>query len=831
MKPLSCALLLAGAAHAQTGAGPHATHCAGPAPCAGAPAAAWPNVGAAYREDAKIEARVREILAGMTLAQKVGQMTQGEIKTVTPDDVRRYYLGSVLNGGGSWPGGNKHASAADWVALADRYYDASMATDMAVKVPVIWGIDAIHGNSNVVGATLFPHNVGLGAAHDPALVRAIGAAVGRAVRATGIAWVFAPTLAVVQDLRWGRSYESFSSDPALVQSYGSAYVKGLQGRFGDDANVIATAKHFIGDGGTDQGKDRGQTVASAAQMAKVHAQGYTGALGAGALTVMASFNSWKDPAAGIDYGKMHGSRPLLTDLLKERMGFGGFIVSDWNGIAEVPGCREDSCAQAVNAGLDMFMVPDKWKDFIHNTIAQVEAGEIPMSRIDDAVARILRVKLRAGLFGKRPSANAYAGKPEAMQARALARQAVRESLVLLKNEGHVLPLKRGARVLVVGRGADSMPMQNGGWSITWQGTDNTNADFPVGDTILAGIRASGAQVTYSADASGADPSKFDAVIAVVGEKPYAEGDGDIGPAMTLRHTSRYPEDLAVLKAVRGKGTPVATVFLSGRPLYVNDLINMSDSFVAAWLPGTEGAGVADLLFRGRYDFRGRLPFAWPGKACPAPTPLFARGYGLGLRAVSNVPALEVDSVTAACGRADVLPVFTQADRATFPLVLADATASMPLGADLNAVLRVPNASVETAQINTQQDAKRVTWTGPARLAAQAAAPRSVPAVVRADGVLRFDTVVGQAPAGKVTLSMGAATLDATRLFARLADGKRHTVQLPLSCFTDQGANLDNLDTPFGIASDAAWSAAFTRIELAGGALRDPATLNCNGDQP
>jgi len=814
LKSLSCVFLLIGAAHAQTGA----------------PQAAWPNVAAAYPRDPAIEARVKQILAGMTLAQKVGQMTQGEIKTVTPDDVRRYYLGSVLNGGGSWPGGNKHASAADWVALAGRYYDASMATDMAVKVPVIWGIDAIHGNSNVVGATLFPHNVGLGAAHDPALVRAIGAAVGKAVRATGIAWVFAPTLAVVQDVRWGRSYESFSSDPALVRSYGSAYVQGLQGRFGD-SSVIATAKHFIGDGGTDQGKDRGQTIASAAQMAAIHAPGYAGALGAGALTVMASFNSWKDPVAGIDYGKMHGSRPLMTDLLKERMGFGGFIVSDWNAIAEVPGCREDSCAQAVNAGVDMFMVPDKWKDFIRNTIAQVEAGAIPMSRIDDAVARILRVKLRAGLFGQRPSANANAGKQEAMQARALARQAVRESLVLLKNERHVLPLKRGARVLVVGKGADSQPIQNGGWSITWQGTDNTNAEFPVGDTILAGVRASGAQVTYSADASGVDPAKFDAVIAVVGEKPYAEGDGDIGPAMSLRHTSRYPEDLAVLKTVRGKGTPVVTVFLSGRPLYVNDLINMSDAFVAAWLPGTEGGGVADLLFRGRYDFRGRLPFGWPAQACPSAKPLFARGYGLRLRSVSDVPALEVDSATAACGRADVMPVFTQADRASFPLVLADASASVPLGADLNAVLRVPNASVETAQINTQQDAKRVTWTGPARLVAQAAAPRSVPAVVRADGVLRFDTMVAQAPTGKVTLALGGAALDTTRLFARLADGKRHTVQLPLSCFTAQGANLDRLEVPFSVASDATWSAAFTRIELAGGALREPATLNCNGDQP
>ncbi len=607
-----------------------------------APQGAWPRVAAAYPRDPAQEAQVARIVAGMTLEQKVGQMTQAEIKSVTPDEVRRFCIGSVLNGGGSWPGGDKQARAAAWVALADRYYAASMATDMAVKVPVVWGIDAIHGNSNVTGATLFPHNIGLGAAHDPALVRRIGAAVGKAVRATGIDWVFAPTLAVAQDDRWGRTYESFSEDPALVRDYGAAYVAGLQGRFADDASVIATAKHFIGDGGTDQGKDRGESHAALARMIGVHAQGYAGALGAGALTVMASFNSWNDVAAGVDYGKMHGSRALLTGVLKEQMGFDGFVVSDYNGIAEVPGCSDDSCPQAINAGIDMVMVPEHWKSFIANTVAQVRAGAIPMARIDDAVARIVRVKLRAGLFGKRPSAGAWAGHDEAMLARPLARQAVRESLVLLKNNRRTLPLARGKRVLVVGKGADSLPLQSGGWSLSWQGTGNTNADFPNGDTILAGIRAAAgaARVTYSIDGSGVDPAAFDAVIAVIGETPYAEGDGDIGPSATLRHSSRYPEDLAVLRAVAGKGVPVVTVLLSGRPLYVNDLLNLSDSFVAAWLPGTEGAGVADLLFRdgaGRaHDFTGRLSFSWPASACQTPLnrgdanyrPLFATGYGL-----------------------------------------------------------------------------------------------------------------------------------------------------------------------------------------------------------
>ncbi|WP_426103480.1 glycoside hydrolase family 3 protein [Massilia sp. TSP1-1-2] len=362
----------------------------GASACA-APLADWPHITSAVRTDAHLEARVKEIVGAMTLAQKVGQMTQPEIKTATPDDVRRYYLGSVLNGGGSWPAMNKHAAPADWVALADQYYDASMATDMRLKVPVIWGIDAIHGNSNVVGATQFPHNIGLGAAHNARLVGKMGAAVAKAVRATGIHWVFAPTLAVVRDARWGRTYESFSQDPAVVNAYAGAYVRGLQGKLGSDASVIATAKHFMGDGATDQGKDQGNALATRSQMINVHGQGYYSALAAGAQTVMVSYNSWHDKAGGIDYGKLHGSKAMITEALKQKMGFDGFVVSDWNGIAQVPGCSNASCPQAINAGIDMVMVPDDWKAFIANTIGQVESGVIPMARIDDAVTRIVRV--------------------------------------------------------------------------------------------------------------------------------------------------------------------------------------------------------------------------------------------------------------------------------------------------------------------------------------------------------------------------------------------------------------------------------------------------------
>jgi beta-glucosidase len=809
-------------------------------PASAQPLRDWPQVTSAFKKDAALEARVAEILGKMTLAQKVGQMTQPEIKSVTPDDVRAYYLGSVLNGGGSWPNNDKHAKAADWLALANAYYDASMATDMAVKVPVVWGTDAVHGHNNVYGATMFPHNIGLGAARDPKLVGEIGAATAKAVRATGIAWVFGPTLAVVRDDRWGRTYESYSEEPMLVREYAGLYVKGMQDAFKRDGNTIATAKHFMGDGGTDQGKDRGVNKSSEADMMNIHAQGYYTALAAGAQTVMASFNSWDDVAAGKNYGKVHGSRAMLTDILKQKMGFDGFVVTDWNGNGEVPGCTAASCAQAINAGVDMVMVTDEWRAFIKNTMADVEAGRIPMARIDDAVSRILRVKLRAGLFGKRPSQNAYAGKDAALQDRELARRAVRESLVLLKNEGPALPLAAGKRILVVGKAADSMANQTGGWALTWQGTTNSNADFPNADTILAGIRAAAGndKVSFSLDGSGVNPADYDAVIAVIGEGPYAEGDGDIGPSGTLRHSSRYPEDLAVLQQVAGKGKPVVTVFLSGRPLWVNDLMNLSDTFIAAWLPGTEGKGVSDLLVTGKgaktHDFKGTLSFSWPKTVCQTPlnvgdanyAPLFAYGYGLKKGARSQLGKLDTDYPAGGCGASNVYPLFGQSDRASFPLQVRSGSTVQPLGADLNATLSLPGITVATAQITTQQDAKLVTWTGPASLEAHGARMLVLPAAASKDAALRFDTIVQSAPAGKVSIAMGGTGLDATRLFARLAGKGKQSVTIPLACFTARGADLAKIDTPFSVSSSGAFAAAFGNIDAVGGAALAPDAVRC-----
>ncbi|WP_235578443.1 glycoside hydrolase family 3 protein [Pseudoxanthomonas sp. Root65] len=803
----------------------------------------WPALKSSFARDPAVEARAAEILASMTLEQKIGQMVQPEIKSITPAEVRTYYIGSVLNGGGSWPAMNKRAKVEDWVKLADAYYDASMSTDAKIPVPVIWGTDAVHGHSNVYGATIFPHNIGLGAAHDVELIERIAEATGQSTRATGVSWTFAPTVAVAQDARWGRTYESYSSQPALIREYAAAYVKGMQGLLDKDGNVVATAKHFIGDGATDGGKDQGNATVTQSTMINVHGQGYYGAIEAGVQTVMASFNSWNDVAAGKDYGKMHGTRDLLTVALKEKMGFDGFVVSDWNGIGQVTGCSDDRCAQAINAGIDMVMVPDKWKSFITNTIAQVKSGEIPQARIDDAVMRILRVKLRAGLWEHKPSASQHAGKPEALVHRDLARRAVRESLVLLKNDGGALPLKKGQRVLLVGKSADSISNQTGGWSLTWQGTDNTNADFPNADSIAAGLREQlgEANVQLRDSAEGVDPTTYDVIVAAIGETPYAETNGDIVPSDTVAHSRRHPEDLATLKAAAATGKPVVTVFLSGRPLYANDLINLSSSFVAAWLPGTEGKGVTDVLVAGAdgkpaHDFRGKLTFPWPAVACPKAdsTPQFALDVGLRYGDSSNVGKLPEDS-TASCGDATAMGVFNQSDIAPFTLQMAAGSQEQAVGADMNAMHRWPQAKpalqVTTVQVNTQQDAKEVTWLAPARFFARNPSKNNFTSMATARGAVQFDVIVRQAPTQPVQFTVGCgancgASLDLTATFSGDAVGRKQTVKVPLACFGKRGADLSGVDTPFSITADAPFAAAFTNIQVVAGAADAADAVKC-----
>ena len=600
------------------------------------------------------EVRIREFLARMSLDQKIGQMTQPERLHVSPDEVKAFHIGSVLSGGGSWPANNRPA---DWVAMNDAYWAASMEEDADhLAIPVLYGVDAIHGNANVLGATVFPHNIGLGAANDPALMERIGRVTAREVLATGVDWTFAPTLAVARDPRWGRTYESYSEDPAIVARYASRIVAGLQdGSRGDDGigpyGILACAKHWVGDGGTDAGVDQGDTVVPEQQLRCLHIAPYQQALDAGVLTVMVSLSSWNGD-------KCHAHRYLVQDVLKGEMGFRGFVVSDWDGVDPLAHDYGEAAAMAVNAGIDLFMVPDKWKRFIAELKSHVERGSVPMERIDDAVERILRVKFACGLFDRpRPAARRGSGHSRfgAHEHRQVAREAVRKSLVLLKNEGGVLPLDRDARILVTGRNAHDRGSQCGGFTVEWQGVSG-NEVIEGGVSVWEAIEAvaPGAVLCRNGD-QPPESGDFDVAVVVIGERPYAEGLGDIrepspvrpganhvtgGPGVlepygdTLELAALHPEDLGAIRALAARGIPVVTVLISGRPLVVNAELADSAAFVAAWLPGSEGAGVADVLFGG-HDFRGRLPFSWPGKT-PGSTGvvdgrgpvLFPVGYGL-----------------------------------------------------------------------------------------------------------------------------------------------------------------------------------------------------------
>ncbi|MEU7915894.1 exo 1,3/1,4-beta-D-glucan glucohydrolase [Microbispora bryophytorum] len=819
----------------------------------------WPAVQSEIKRNPADEKRVATIVAGMTLAEKVGQMTQPEISAITPEEVAQYGIGSVLNGGGSWPGRDKHASPQDWLALADAYWQASVST--RTKIPVIWGIDAVHGHNNVFGATLFPHNIGLGAAHDPCLLRDIGAATAAQIRATGQDWAFAPTLAVVRDDRWGRTYEGYSEDPRITRAYGYEVVRGLQdgGSHGlGDRGVIATAKHFIGDGGTLNGQDQGVDPSSEADMINVHGQGYYGALAAGAQTVMASFNSWTNEDLGITEGKVHGSRKLLTEVLKQKMGFDGVVVSDWNGIGQVAGCTNSNCARAINAGIDVVMVPNDWRAFISTTIAQVEAGEIPMSRIDDAVTRILRVKLRAGLFDARtPSARPGAGSAKALQARALARKAVRESQVLLKNDRKVLPLSPRSKVLVVGKSADSMQNQTGGWTLTWQGTGNTNADFPNGTTILGGLREvlGTDNVTFSESADGVDPSRYDAVIAVIGETPYAEGVGDLG-RRSLEAATLYPGDLAVLGKVAGKGAPVVTVYVTGRPLHVNKELNRSDAFVVAWLPGTEGGGVADLLVRSRDSgpgYTGTLSYSWPRSACQSPLnpspqkqgdegydPLFPSGYGLRYGQTGSVGTLDETSPGSGCSgtggggtATEDLEVYNRQDVAPYKSYIGSAEnwGGTEIGVDGEAAHS--EIAVVPSDVAVQGDGLKATWSGAgaAQLYMQGPAGGSdLRGYLNAGAALVFDAIVHQPPAARTVISAHCvypcfAEVVATSLFQNLPVGTKATVKIPVSCFSPS-LDFENVNTPFLVYTDGAFSASFANVRWVPGAAGDADARSC-----
>ncbi len=581
-----------------------------------------------------LETRVEALLSRMTLAEKVGQMTQVEKNSIEPAALRDYFIGSVLSGGGGSPRTN---TAAGWAAMTTAYQQAALQTRLGI--PMLYGADAVHGHGNLSGATLFPHNIGLGASRDANLVERIGAATAAEMLPTGVVWNFAPMVAVAQDIRWGRTYESFAEQPNLVAELGAAYLRGLQGYAGGQA--LATAKHFIGDGGTawmsstaSAGRpyliDQGDVRMPAAQVRALFLEPYRAAIAAGAQCIMVSFSS----VNGI---KMHASHALLTDLLKGELGFNGFLVSDWEAIDQLTGDYHSDVVAAINAGIDMVMVPTRYQLFIKELLKAAEAGEVHSARIDDAVRRILRVKLALGLFENPLPAIGNAAIIRSAAHLELARAAVRQSLVLLKNDNAALPLAHNTPVIfVAGKAADNLGMQSGGWTLEWQGMDGNGIP---GTTILDGIRAaagSAAQVDFNRngkfdnrlDANG-QLLVADAAIVVLGEAPYAEGLGDSS-------TLSLPES-DVLERVRSRARKIIVVVISGRPLVLTAQLGQMDALVAAWLPGSEGAGIADVLF-GDFPFTGKLPFSWPRSVAQLPfaagastgcaAPLFAFGYGL-----------------------------------------------------------------------------------------------------------------------------------------------------------------------------------------------------------
>ncbi|MFD7941245.1 glycoside hydrolase family 3 N-terminal domain-containing protein [Streptomyces sp. NPDC059755] len=589
-----------------------------------------------------VKKRVADLLSRMSLAEKAGQMTQAERGAITaPGDIAAYDLGSLLSGGGSTPTPNTPEA---WAKMIDAFQLRAQATRH--QIPLIYGVDAVHGHNNLVGATVMPHNIGIGATRDPGLAERTGAVTAAEVRATGIPWDFAPCLCVTRDERWGRSYEAYGEDPALVQAM-ETVVQGLQGRASgadlkDDDRVLATAKHFVGDGGTAYGSsttgtytvDQGVTSVTRQELEAVHLAPFRTAVDRGVGTVMPSYSSLDIAGDGRGPVKMHARADLLNGVLKDRMGFDGFVISDWAAIDQLPGDYASDVRTSVNAGLDMIMVPYAYKDFRATLLDEVEAGRVGERRIDDAVSRILTQKFRLGLFEKPYADTDGASAIGSAGHRAVARQAAAESQVLLKNSGGVLPLKKNQKVYVAGSNADDIGNQTGGWTITWQGA---SGDITQGTTILDGMRKAGGDVTYSQDAS-ASTDGYDVGVVIVGETPYAEGVGDVGNGNDLELTAA---DRAAVDKVCA-AMRCAVLIVSGRPQLIGDRLGDIDALVASWLPGTEGDGVADVLY-GRRPFTGQLPVTWPKTQAQLPInvgdtaydPQFP--YGWGLTTLSRVP--------------------------------------------------------------------------------------------------------------------------------------------------------------------------------------------------
>jgi beta-glucosidase len=794
----------------------------------------WPSPKWPFASDAALEEKVATLLKKMTVEEKVGQVIQGDIASMTPEDMKKYHLGSILAGGGSSPGGDEKAPARKWLELADAFYAASIDTSNGgVGIPMIWGIDAMHGHSNIVGAVLFPHNVGLGATHNPKLLADIARLTAEQVRTTGIEWTFAPTVTVPQDDRWGRAYEGYSEDPGLVASYAGIFVRGLQGEpsspdFLRGKYVISSTKHFLADGGTENGRDQGDARIPETVLRDVHNAGYVPAIEAGVQTVMISFSSWN----GV---KHHGNKGLITDVLKKRMNFDGFTVGDWNAHGQVPGCTNDNCPQALNAGLDMYMAPDSWRGLYDNTLKQVKDGTVPMERLDDAVTRILRVKFRAGIFeagppSKRPLAGDFKllSSPEQ---RATARDAVRQSLVMLKNNGGLLPLAANKHVLVTGDGADNISKQAGGWTITWQGSGLQNSDFPGGTSVWGGVktatRAGGGSAELSTD--GSYKKKPDVAIVVFGENPYAEFQGDL-KVMTL--PGSMTQHLEIMKKLQDEKIPVVAILMSGRPLWQNRELNLSNAYVAAWLPGSEGGGISDVLFRKKdgsvnHDFTGKLSYSWPRDATGAPLnvgqdnydPLFPLGFGLTYASPQELAALPEDPG---------IPAELMSTGSFFDKGVAVAPWSLRVsnGADSTRITTVPAESVggqvkvTAIDDQVQEGARRFVFAGGGKGTVQITSEGAVDLSREANGDVMLLVRLrreGDVPKDvKLGVACGAGCVGSVPVAETLGAvpaGTWQTVGIPLKCFAKNGADVSKVNEALVLESEGKLDLAFSQVKL------------------
>lgn len=642
------------------------------------------------------------------------------------------------------------------------------------------------------------------------------------VAVTGADWTFGPTLAVPQDDRWGRAYEGYSENPEIQASYAGPMTLGLQGELTADGtlapgHIPGSAKHFLADGGTFEGADQGDYRGDDQGLVDTHLGGYPAAIDAGVLSVMASFSSWN----GV---KHSGNETILTDVLRGPLGFDGFVVSDWNAHGQLPGCSNESCALAFNAGIDMFMAPDSWKPLYENTLAQVRSGEIPMARLDEAVRRILRAKVKSGLFAE----NAHSIEGDFSQLgsdahRAIAREAVRESLVLIKNNDSVLPIRADARVLVAGS-ADDIGQASGGWTLTWQGTGNSNADFPNGQSIWGGIEeaveAGGGSATLSPDGSFTG-EKPDVAIVVFGETPYAEFQGDVD---NLDFAPEGP--LATLRRLKAAGIPTVSVFLSGRPMWTNPEINQSDAFVAAWLPGSEGGGVADVLIgdaqgAARHDFSGKLSFSWPKDARGEPLnvgqpgydPLFAYGYGLTYASRANMAPLSEESGVVATG--SIVDRYFVDGRFVGPwsLMLRDAGGEFRLGEEMAGASPRNGVTSRAADGRAQESARTLTFGPQGGQASIVAAPVDLVRQANGEMALSMRYRVDQAATGPVTFGVGGGLVDVSSVFAQ-GVGEWRTIKVRLSCLRDAGANLSAVNEPFALVTAAPFAITVEDIQLA-----------------